>query len=168
MLTPILPLVLAGNVAMTPELVRQAIADEKAQTHYQLMWAYGGGYFTTPYSRVVGAAKAAKREYKPFSEADVTADLLRPEIDVVVFPEAKGRVDAIVIAPRGSKDRTAVMQPTTATATTTEFQNLYGARFEGVGLVATFPLSVLSEQNEVRIVSSHGEVRIAFKLAKVK
>src|SRR5687768_8054551 len=93
---------------MTPERIRDAIADTKTDGCYELRKGYA--CFTTPYSRVVLAARSAKKEYKPFAEADA-ADLLAPFIEVVARPQpsmiiGSGRtgppidVKTIVVLPR--------------------------------------------------------------------
>ena len=45
---------------MTPERIREAIADEKGEGCYALKKTYA--CFTTPYSRVVQAARVAKKQ----------------------------------------------------------------------------------------------------------
>lgn len=163
-------------VEMNEAGVARAIADEKAETCYPLKeaiskWSWGGpigGCFTTPYSRVAALAQAARRKYRPFTPAEVPPETLRPEIEIIAFPLAHRVVEAVVVAPYKSKDRAAAVQPTRSEETTAEYQNLYGAKFEGVGITATFPLSVLSEENEVRLVTSESEWKARFKLDKVR
>src|SRR5712692_3213182 len=78
-----LPVVVAAQIVteMTPERIKEAISSEKATGCYELhKQSLTGrvvvGCFTTPFSRVVAAAQNAKRKYKPFTEADVTPELI--------------------------------------------------------------------------------------------
>lgn len=157
---------------MTPELVRQAIADEKNPGCYSFGggsgWGVtqGGAYgcFTTPYSRVARAAQDARKTYKPFTEADVTADMIAPEVRVHAFARNNAQkrgpriinVEAVVFMPEGSKDRAAAILPATSATMTDEFKNGFGATFEGRSVTATFPLSVLDARNEIRVVFDSG------------
>ena len=181
---PVMALCLAGVVSghahaasaqlvtdMTPERIEEAISQaKKAETCYPLQWGGGKvfgmsvrgnefGCFTTPYSRVVQAAQAARKKYKQFTAADVTPDLIASEIHVFAFPQTMGKhgehivnVTAAVVMPVKSKDRSVAIQPVRTSGLTTEYKNLLGATWEGSGLLAVFPLSVLSESNEVRLV----------------
>lgn len=149
---------------MTPELIRQAIADGKGDGCYGLRAGKGFigtamvGCFSTPYSRVVSAAQAAKKKYKTFTEADVTPELVAAgELHIHGFainPDGPGmaNVETIVITPKGSKDKSKAIQPTKATETTSEFKNQMGASFEGRSMTAVFPLDVLTEDHEIHIV----------------
>jgi hypothetical protein len=146
---------------MTPERIREAIADEKGEGCYTLKKTYA--CFTTPYSRVVQTARAAKKQYEQFSEANVRPEMVGPFIEVIAFPQpsfvmGSGRVGppldvkAVVVMPKTSKDRSAAIVPTERFDLDSHYQNLLGASFQAKGMVARFPLSVLSEANEVRIV----------------
>ena len=72
---------------MTPERIREAIADTKAKGCYVLstggvLERFGRGCLTTPYSRVVLAAQNAREKYQPFTEADVQPAMLAPEFEI--------------------------------------------------------------------------------------
>lgn len=154
---------------MTPERVREAIADKTVERCYPLATGvfYGDpryapdpsklkriqssyGCFETPYSRVASAARAATKKYQPFTEADATADQLAPEVRLCAWNRneagsdiLKARVEAIVVMPAEGADRTAAIQPT---------RTLYKTQ-QAIGfLCVAFPLSALSAANEVRIV----------------
>lgn len=153
----------AGPITeMTPALIEQAIKDNKAEGCYPVGRGIGGspyGCFTTPYSRVVLAATAARKKYKPFTAADVTPEMLEPVLRVIVAPRPMPgdrpgvvNVEAVVVMPKGSKNASDAIHPTKAETTTDEFKNLMGAEFEGRGLIATFPFSVLSPANEFRFI----------------
>lgn len=178
---------------MTPERMREAI-EKGGDPCYTLTRGMGlstkqthVGCFSTPYSRVAGAAKNAKVTYRSFTEADVTPEMIAPELWVLARPAHKpygpgvADVRAVVIAPAKSKDRSGIIMPTRTTEDVAEYKNAMGATFEGRGLLAVFPLSVLTEENEVRVVydarvcGSGGlsskyseECAVRFKLDKVR
>jgi hypothetical protein len=117
------------------------------------------GGFTTPFSRVVAAASAARKKYQPFTAADVTAEMIRPEVQVIALsrPSMKdertiANVEAVIIMPRGSKDPSKAIQPQKTSEVSEDYQNLFGAEVHGRGVVATFPVSVVNDANEVRVV----------------
>ena len=152
---------------MTPELIKQAIADKKGKPCYPIsmgstmaMTKRDVGCFSTPYSRVVAAARAAQKAYKPFTEADVTVDMFAPEVRVIA--SAVNRIHGVgagiispktvVVMPIGVTDIAAAIQPSKTEEVDQAFTNAYGAEWRGKTIVASFPLSVLSEKNELRIV----------------
>jgi hypothetical protein len=140
---------------MTPERIREAIASAgTAKGSYSL--PHFLGLFDTPYSRVAGAASSAKKKYQPFTETHVTPEMLAPEVSFCALEGKRSllscpvdfrnmrtarsvRVSAIVVLPVGSTDPARAIQP---------------AKISPPGVVrcASFPLSVLSEENEVRFV----------------
>jgi len=128
-------------------------------------WSWGSIHiatFSTPFMRVAAAARQAKREYRKFTPDQVTPEMVAPELHVYAWSQAAtesgpeaANVSAIVITPRkGSKeDKDArAVHPLRFEDIPTQFQNLFGATFEGRGRMAVFPLSALSEDNEVRVV----------------
>lgn len=151
---------------MTPEKVREALAQEKGETCFPLktdtpmgMSSTYLGCYTTPFSRVAQAAQAAKKKYKAFTEADVTPEMIAPHLEVLAPSldrvgnrAGRANVEAVVIMPKKSKDRAAAIQPLKSEEMTSEYKNLMGATFEGRGMRAVFPLSVLSDANEVHVV----------------
>lgn len=151
---------------MTPERIQEALKQEKGETCYPLktdtpmgMQSMYVGCFTTPFSRVAQAAQAAKKKYKNFTEADVTPEMIEPHLEVLAPSHTRAgegprpvNVEAVVITPRKSKDRGAAIQPIKSEEMTAEYKNLMGATFEGRGMRAVFPLSALSEANEVHVV----------------
>lgn len=133
--------------------------------------------FSTPFMRVAAAARQAKKEYRKFSAEDVTPEMTAPELHIYAWPQAFGKppsnvgtgtvydrnsgtpwaanVSAVVITPRKGKDedkQAKAIQPTRIEDIPIAFQNLFGAKSDGVGRMAVFPLSVLSEENEVHVV----------------
>jgi hypothetical protein len=149
---------------MTPDRIREAIAAGGDSCYgltrgrkNQAMSVFIGCY-STPYSRVAGAAKKAKAAYRPFTEADVTPEMIAPEVWIAARPQQPrhhpGMVDvvAVVVAPAKSTDTGAAIQPVRSIEDTATYQNMMGATFQGKGMMAVFPLSILSEENEVRVV----------------
>jgi hypothetical protein len=154
-----------GKVAadLSPEHIKMALSDKgdgcyELRAGKALMGKANVACFSTPYSRVVAAAQSAKRKYQPFTEADVTPELIAAgELHIHGFAKDAIRagvanVETIVITPKGSKDKSTAIQPTKTIETTAEYKNLMGASFEGRSMTAVFPLDVLNEDNEVHIV----------------
>jgi hypothetical protein len=153
---------------MTPALIEEAIRTGErgriADTGlyrgaFGVMGDLRVGFYSTPYLRVALAARLAKRDYRTFTPADVTPDMLVPELHIYAFPQVAGaevsNVTAVVVTPRkGTPDqkRDRAIHPLRVEPLTTQWANLFGAKFEGQGRIAAFPLSVLSEQNEVHVV----------------
>ena len=180
-----LVLVANGAVAadLTPEMIQKAIADTKTTGCYSVGGSFmlsqaPWGCFTTPYSRIVQAAGVARVAYQKFEASDVTVELVAPgEIHVYAFAQpVKGQVhvhdvEAIVIAPKGSK-REGVILPIRSFDTANEFKNLLGASTEGRSMTAVFPVSAVSDRNEIRVVyrSAGGtyEMKAQFKLDKIR
>lgn len=160
-------------VEMTPERVREAIqaGTEKEYKSYQI----GGGIsqvwamYTTPFSRVAVAATEAKRRYKTLTEADITPEMVAPELEIYApaFGTRDGRVvnvHAIVIRPDGG----GVIQPLREAPIEENFSNAFGRTKTGRSLRAWFPLSAVSASNEVLIVLDIGEKKGRFKPDKVR
>jgi hypothetical protein len=82
--------------------------------------------------------------------------MLAPEVRITAppFKHRLGLIDvkAVVVAPAQSKDRSAAILPVRSSEQKAQYQNRMGATFEAKGMMAVFPMSVLSEKNEVRIV----------------
>lgn len=159
-------------VTMTPESVDEAIrlaADEKASARFldayvvqtRAGWGNGPliGSFSTPFSRVVQAALAARKKGSSFSPADVSPDLTALELHVIALAQTAATDDgmlatvlSVVFARRGSKDPGDVIQPLRTTELTAQYQNPAGTAFKGTGVVAVFPLSALVPNSEIRVV----------------
>jgi hypothetical protein len=183
------PQIVHGQVVteMTPQLIAEAIkAGEKGDIADGVVkkssgWSWGSIHiatFSTPYMRVAMAARQAKKAYKKFAPADVTPEMIAPELHVYAWPQVNGanqphrdpvggnaiydkapagavNVRTIVITPRkGSQEQkmTAAIHPTRFEEMPILWQNLFGAEIGTLGMLATFPLSALSEQNEVHVV----------------
>lgn len=142
---------------LKPDQVRAALADDKAIGCYPISLV-PVACFTTPYSRVVAVAASARRRYNTATEADVTSEVVAAgELHIHAFATAiDGRgmanVDAIVILPADSKDRSRAIHPTKTSDTTAQYKNLMGASFEGKSVTAVFSLAALGETNDVHII----------------
>jgi hypothetical protein len=134
--------------------------------------------FSTPFMRVAMAARQAKKAYQKFTPVDVTPEMLTPELQVYAWPQVNGtdkprrdpvgghpiydsaatgaiNVTAIVITPRkGNQEQkmAAAIHPMRFEEMTALWQNLFGADIRTLGMLAAFPLSALSEENEVHVI----------------
>jgi hypothetical protein len=146
------------------------------------------GCMTTPFSRVAGAARAAKKGYKPFGPDSVPPEMIAPVLEVFAFSQKeKGRgnkridVTAVVVGQKEAKiGEGEIVQPTEANATKDEYQNAFGAEYIGFGMRAVFPLEVVAPDRELRVVfddkmcayggfnSLKDECRLPFKLDKLR
>lgn len=158
---------------MTPQLIERAIAEgasaKKAEPYKIGFFAKTYGTFTTPYQRVVLAAFDAKRAYKPFTAADVSPELVAPELRVRAepfdFKNGVANVVAVVVTKRGTREAT---QPISSAPFDLEFSNAFGKKITGKGLEASFPLSVVDPSNEIRIVMDSGAREQTEKLDPAK
>jgi len=161
---------------MTQENIREAIAYGAKQKRLGL-YELGGSFktgpifagFTTPFLRIALASSEAAGAYKTFSEADVTPEMIAPELWIYAPAIASGRyvinVKAIVVF---GPDK-ALIQPLRTKESIEEFGNAYGARFSGKGLEAWFPLSVITRDHEVRVILDSGsEKKARFPVDKVR
>lgn len=161
------PLALAQDEELFSKIsVEEAIAHGNKQKNVDLYklqaparfsWPPRVGGFTTPFLRIALAANAAKKKYKTFGPSDVTAEMLAPEIHIIASSQSAGgtavaNVETIVVLPKGIKDPSKAIQPTRTFPLDEQYQNLYGFTAEGRGMIAVFPLSILREDNEVRVV----------------
>lgn len=153
---------------MTPQLIAEAIqAGERGRVPPGVLseksgWSWGSLHiatFSTPFMRVAAAAGQAKKEYKRFAAAEVTAELIAPELHVYAWATTEGvstsNVSAVVITPKKGSQAEKMeraVHPTRFEPIPQQFQNLFGATAQGVGRMAVFPLSALSQGNEVHVV----------------
>jgi hypothetical protein len=158
---------------LTPDQIKAALADTKTDSCYELKpkvslgLAIGAkavtvpmGCFSTPYSRVVGIGAAARKKYLVADAASITPETIGAgELRIFAFAQSTGQagmadVQTVVIMPKDTKDRSKAIQPTHAEELTEEYKNLYGASFQGKSMMAAFPLTALSESNEVHVIYS--------------
>lgn len=104
-----------------------------------------------PLGRVMRRAGEAKAKYQPFTAADVDAEMIAPVLTVTVSPTKPTLVagtwtlspfaEHVVIAPKGAKGGTGVIQPLDVTPFHTDWSNALGAKWDGQGVVAHFDLA---------------------------
>ena len=146
---------------MTPETIKAAIADTKNDGCYTLKKDFA--CFTTPYSRVAFAAREAKKASEPFTELQVTPEMVAPVVEVLALPQASfimgsGRVGPligvkrIVVMPAKATDSSQAIQPYDQLDLDQRYSNLLGSWWEAGGVLAKFPLAVVNAGNEVHVV----------------
>ena len=155
---------------MSPELIREAIVfgmKVKVVEPYRIQekahWSWPPliGVYTTPYLRVALAANNAKRHYKQFSEADVTREMIAPEIHVYASPQPLqgaeiANVETIVVLPKRSRDLSQAIHPIRMSEASEEYKNLFGFSGQGRGMLAVFPIDIWREDNEIHVVFDRG------------
>jgi hypothetical protein len=143
-------------------------ADEKAAARFldayvvqtRAGWGNGPliGTFSTPFSRVVQAAVAARRKATPFGASDVPSELLAQELHVVATAQ-KGwpddtmiaTVQSVVLTMPGTTGPPSIVQPQRTEELTAEYRALYGIPSTEPGVVAIFPLTALTSGTVIRV-----------------
>ena len=143
-------------------------ADEKASARFldayvlqtRAGWGNGPliGSFSTPFSRVVQAAVAARRKAMPVGVSDVPAKLLAEELHVVATAQ-KGwpddtmiaTVQSVVLTMSGTTGPPSIVQPQRTEELTTEYRAVYGIPSTEPGIVAIFPLAALTRGSAIRV-----------------
>lgn len=157
---------------MTPDRVEEAIrlaADEPAARKWlrsyvvQTRSGMGAGpligHFSTPFARVVLAALAARKDGKRLAIADLTPDILAPEVHILVvrqpaaYRQADASVESVTITS-GKNPPDPAIQPIRAAAATSRDYILYGLGPETAALVASFPLTAIADGNGIRVIFS--------------
>src|ERR1700687_1697063 len=155
---------------MTPERIREAIAfgarakelsPYKIQEKARWSWPPLIAVYTTPFVRAALAANVAKRHYKQFTEADVTSEMIAPEIHVYAPSQhtegtSIANVETIVVLPYNSKDNSQAVHPIRMNEASEQYKNLFGFSGEGRGMRAVFSLEVWREDNELHVVFDRG------------
>lgn len=157
----------AAIATMTPKEIRGAIAfgmAEKTMPTYALRKpGFVGanfkpvlGSFSTPFLRVAQSAHAAQVSFKTFAEADVTPDLIAPELHVFGFAQSdRGQVvnvQQILITKKGSKEPAAAIRPSRSEPIPVTMRNLYGFKGDGESLFAVFPIDALRDGSEIHVI----------------
>lgn len=160
---------------MTPERIAKAIAE--GQTKKVKPYDAGDCRFTTPYLRVVLASAAAKANYSPFTSADVTPEMIAPDLEVYI-PTDHGSPRRgyglfsptnVVIMPKGVDDAQAAIQPISTTPVVERYQNSFGASVDAQAVLARFPISALTDRREIRVrYNDGGERRHGLKTKGVR
>ncbi len=128
-------------------------------------YSLGDTQVITPWLRVAMAARDAKSKYLPFDRAQVTKDMRAltfaltapgvPPHREIGFPAIN--VKHAVVAGGAGADAT-ITQPQSISSTTQEWKNGFGNVVASTqGVVAIFPLALLKEGNEVRVIPEGGK-----------
>jgi hypothetical protein len=115
---------------LTPARIEEAIqlaGDDKATAKFvqsyvlQTRTGIGSGpligYVSTPFSRVVMAAVAARKAGRTFVASDVPADLLMPVLQILVLPQSAAYaavpavVEAVTVSPRSQDGADLTIRP---------------------------------------------------------
>lgn len=147
---------------MTPERIAEAIALGSQSKKLEYPRVKGGPAWcalVTPFGRVARAAFEAKRAYKTFAPANITPEMLAPNVDVVCPSQCVvvacthrlgvASVRAIVIT---GKSGASPEQPISSEPMPEVYRNAFGSADEASGLLATFPVSALKPGRELRVV----------------
>ena len=155
---------------IAPEQLAEAIrlaADGKAADRFldayvvqpRAGWGNGPliGVFSTPFARVVRTALAARRQNAAFDVADISTELLAPELLIVAVSQ-KGWPDETMTATvqsvtliRADPTNEVVTEPSRKTDLTPEDRTFYGIRGSEPGVVAHFPMSALTPGIAIRV-----------------
>jgi hypothetical protein len=121
-------------------------------------YTVGAVDFTTPFLRVVQIATESKLKYVSFTRASVTPAMIRPVIEVHADGMALSAGVTInpehVVVAKGPGPDAAILQPISLRPTVHTYQNGFGNKTEAHGFIATFPLDVLHEGFEFRLLSN--------------
>jgi hypothetical protein len=116
------------------------------------------GVFSTPFSRVVRAAIAARHLHAPFGPNDVTPDLIVEELHVVAMaqkgwpdPDTTAAVQTVVLAIHNDNGTETLIQPLRTTELSAPARALYGITTNDAGVVAAFPGTALTRSTVIRV-----------------
>jgi hypothetical protein len=153
---------------MTPAAVQQALKSGVSSDAYLL--SPGGPpyvWISTPFRRVAELGMAARQKYQEIRPSGVPRDLYAPPVvEVGVSAWMLGEsidspiveIEHIVLVTRvGEEER--FNQPTRTEEEIETWSNALGVARRGRGLRATFPLRLLAEGTEVRVVTNGREYR---------
>lgn len=148
MLALVLALALDVERTMDAATVQRALKDTEAATSsaYLIRAETPMVVISTPYARVAAIGKAAGEEYRPVPPAQLE-EAAALTFEVYASPYKGAEVRRIVMS---GKDGT-IVQPTKETPERTR---------HGQAVLAIFPLHVLVDGAEVRVVTAAGEERV--------
>jgi hypothetical protein len=156
---------------LTPARIEEAIqlaGDDKATAKFvqsyvlQTRTGIGSGpligYVSTPFSRVVMAAVAARKAGRTFVASDVPADLLMPVLQILVLPQSAAYaavpavVEAVTVSPRSQDGADLTIRPIITAPAASEQYALFGVVAKDSGaIVGSIPLAALAADNTVRV-----------------
>jgi len=156
---------------MTPAVIQQAIelaADEKVAARFlqsyvlQARTGVGSGpligHCSTPFSRVVVAAVAARRAGKALTVADVEPALVVPEFQILVLPQTAAydspsvRLENVLITSRATDLADSAIQPLRMASAVKRDYVIFGVPETDGGIVVAFPLNVVVAGKDVHAV----------------
>jgi hypothetical protein len=147
--------------------------DRQMLERFLTPYVVGNTKVFTPFLLVANAAADAKSKYLPFTVATIPKDLLLPVFAVDrpgLPPNIKLGFSAMsfkhVIVANGPGADATISQPTRIEPTSQEWKNGFGnVVAQTTGVRAYFPLSLLKEGNELRLVPDVGhELVVRFSL----
>ena len=116
------------------------------------------GFFSTPFSRVVHAALAARRTKATFGVDDVPPALLLPEVHVVVtsqraWPDGStvATVQSVVLIVPGDGATSKSVEPLRTVELTPQDRELYAITTTDAGVVAVFSSTALTPGTSIRV-----------------
>jgi hypothetical protein len=119
------------------------------------------GYASTPFSRIVLAALAARKAGTRLAAADVTPELLSSELHLLVLPQTaaydQDRValqEINIVSPSASGGPATVVGPIRMVGATRQDYVLYGIEPTDGATVASFPLSAVVVGSSLRVTFS--------------
>jgi hypothetical protein len=154
-----------GPSTLTPDQIQAAMELGNTGKPQAYKFDFGKdqiGWVVTPFMRVALAARRAKESYKPFTVQDATA-----LNDGLVYVAAyrfigqaftvkggQGKViqpEQVLVMPKDSKNISDAIRPD-KTETETSTHLWMGSELTQVSVVASFPISVLSKDNEFVVI----------------
>jgi len=160
----------AQRVSLSPSDVDAAIRAGDITKQYRLVTdskrrPFALGYLSTPFSRIALVAEHYRRQFLPFTAASVPPELLAPEAWLYVFPDNAIGIrpgpdvrepKTVVITPRKAGGDVTAHHPLRTMPFSEVYRAMFRAKFDGQGLIAMFPLELLNDANEIRIVYDDG------------
>jgi len=126
-----------------------------------------------PLTRVQAKASTAAKEYRTFTRADVTADLLEPVVTITAVPDDPvfNRFSGWTLTPLATRivlqpkaKGAAAIQPTKVETFPMSWGNAMGGQFQGQGVTASFPIGLIPPEDFEAIVITDGrEYRMTIK-----
>lgn len=136
----------------------------------------GRGYdvsLTGPLNRVANAARAASQKYLPYTADSVPPTLVKSVVIITAYPRKPQLMSGswkqtppathLVLRPKEAA-KGSVIQPSSVTTFEETWGNAYGAKFQGQGVRAEFPISsVPSTDFDVLVITASNEYKIGIK-----
>lgn len=154
---------------LSPAQIQSAIAEGvkyKARAHEigaRVNGADGGFNIAVrgPENRIAFAAAFAAGQYRPFTVADVTADMLAPTITILAVPKPPvvRPYGGLMVTPPATNlvinAKSGIVQPKAFTHAPMAWTNALGGTFSGVGIQAEFDPATLPTGDLEIVVATH-------------